>query len=336
MHYFPQHSMGPETLITAGLVTFAVLGFLAYLGTRQAPPVLAWTQGTLFETDSLGTLRVGEQLGVGRNALVLNVSQEPAGLHYAAKVRDLRWEESRGQLAREAAVLTALNTTDGFPRIYGSYPGRGFFVMELLEDAVPLSRFARGEFPLEIHEIVTQLISRLEAVHAAGFIHADVHRRNVLVSDGKVFLIDFGLALSLAESRVPQFVNLFVGSVHEQMRDALHPVDDIQRLVYVVIHQFYADLPWADLYSLRDKLERDHVCGKVCLLVEESILMKKLDLAGAVRYFAQNQIPQQLRTMLKYVSGSSRKLDEPINYAFLKSLWSQGEGIDETDLPDSP
>jgi serine/threonine-protein kinase len=56
----------------------------------------------------------------------------------------------------------------------------------------------RGVVPLkDVHDILAQIVTGLEAAHAAGVIHRDLKPGNVLIGErGAVKIIDFGLATS--------------------------------------------------------------------------------------------------------------------------------------------
>src|SRR6185295_6111072 len=92
----------------------------------------------------------------------------------------------------------------------GEHAGRLFIAMELirgqtltcwLEDAARLPR------PQRQHEILCRFIEAgrgLEAAHAAGVAHRDFKQDNVLVSeDGRVRVVDFGLARALGDEPAP-------------------------------------------------------------------------------------------------------------------------------------
>ncbi len=75
-----------------------------------------------------------------------------------------------------------------------------------LEVGPPSAAAGRARPPLveeRLHDALGQLISGVSALHAAGHLHCDLKPSNVLVTaDGRVVIVDFGIATSLASHRV--------------------------------------------------------------------------------------------------------------------------------------
>src|SRR5215470_4510081 len=104
---------------------------------------------------------------------------------------------------REAEVLASLN----HPNIAGLYNleevnGSKYLVLELVEGETLAERIARG--PILVGESLTitkQICEALEAAHERGIIHRDLKPANVkLTPDGKVKVLDFGLAKAMENS----------------------------------------------------------------------------------------------------------------------------------------
>jgi len=101
---------------------------------------------------------------------------------------------------REAEVLASLNHTN-IAGIYGleeSVDSR-FLILELVEGETLAERVARGPVPLdEALRIAMQVCEAIEAAHEKNVIHRDLKPANIkLTADGKVKLLDFGLARML-------------------------------------------------------------------------------------------------------------------------------------------
>ena len=316
-----------------------------------------WYVGAIVNTPvtCLGSLQLTGVLGNGRNSVVFSANKTNGGDgQYAVKVRSAVGD-SDGQLTREFEVLTALNSTEGFPHVFCHVVERNFLVMELLTGYKPLTQFPQFESPpIPITNLVHELITRLESVHNAGYVHVDVHRRNILVNvqTGGVALIDFGLAVAQDEHKNPKYVNLYLSGVHEGAQLPMLPVDDIERLVYVLINQFYAPLPWSDLFKFREKIEADLIEAMKARLavpvpvsdsldrfkevlnrIDGRVLAKKAELVGDLNFFTTNRIPLQLRSLLKYAQTWDRNNSGKINYSYLRALFLGGieEGTDEED-----
>ena len=88
---------------------------------------------------------------------------------------------------QEARTIAALS----HPNICQIYDvGPGYLVLEYI-DGRPLS----GPLPPEqVLDVARQIASALQAAHARGIIHRDLKPANILVRDGSVKVLDFGLA----------------------------------------------------------------------------------------------------------------------------------------------
>ena len=123
----------------------------------------------------------------------------------ASAVRDLT-----SAFDHEAAVLAALSGNVS-PRLLGrgEEEGREYLAVawcagiDVVEASADLRDTRRIDDLVALGE---RLLEAYAQLHGEGFLHGDVHPRNVLVEpDGHVRLIDFGLAASIeAPSRVPR------------------------------------------------------------------------------------------------------------------------------------
>jgi serine/threonine-protein kinase len=106
-----------------------------------------------------------------------------------------------GRFQREAQVLAALSHAN-IAAIYGLEDSSGSpaLIMELVEGSTLAERIAAG--PISIDEalaIARQLGDALEAAHEKGIVHRDLKPANIkLTPEGKVKVLDFGLAKALA------------------------------------------------------------------------------------------------------------------------------------------
>ena len=111
---------------------------------------------------------------------------------------------------REAEVLASLN----HPNIAAIHDleetaGTRYLVLELVEGETLAERIARG--PIQIDEALTiakQICEALEAAHEKGIIHRDLKPANVKITpDGKVKVLDFGLAKAVSQSAATTISN---------------------------------------------------------------------------------------------------------------------------------
>lgn len=125
----------------------------------------------------------------GRNA----VSHLNAGAAYAGDTA----AELRLALAREFQTLASVR----HPHIisvldYGFDENGGpYFTMELLENAQTILEAAWQLQEKERFGLLLQMLQAVRYLHRRGIVHRDLKPANVLVQDGRVKVLDFGLAL---------------------------------------------------------------------------------------------------------------------------------------------
>lgn len=137
----------------------------------------------------MGTIWEVEHVELGRRAALKTTHIHQRGrADVTARLRDEARALARVRHERIPDVLD-LGTLDD---------GRPYFVMELVRGSdlrTELTRHGVFSVPTTVR-VVAGLLDALEAVHGAGLIHRDVKLENlVLGDDGRVVLIDFGLAL---------------------------------------------------------------------------------------------------------------------------------------------
>ncbi|NIP87739.1 MAG: serine/threonine protein kinase, partial [Gammaproteobacteria bacterium] len=108
--------------------------------------------------------------------------------------------ERLARFEREAKALAALN----HPNVAGIHQvehddGVHFLVMELAEGQTLAQELETGALPLDkALKIALQIAEGLESAHDRGIIHRDLKPANVMLAgDGKVKLLDFGLARAM-------------------------------------------------------------------------------------------------------------------------------------------
>ena len=148
----------------------------------------------------LGPYEVISSLGAGGMGEVYRARDTKLDRSVALQVLPEEFIEDRDRVARferEARALAALNHP-GIAAIHSfeAVSGRHILVMELVEGEGLDTRVARGPIALEeALPIARQITEALEAAHERGIVHRDLKPANVMVaSDGRVKLLDFGLA----------------------------------------------------------------------------------------------------------------------------------------------
>jgi eukaryotic-like serine/threonine-protein kinase len=155
----------------------------------------------------------------------------------------------------EARTLAALT----HPNVVGIYDygrcevdGRpvAYLVMSFVEGQPLSRRLSDGPLPVaETMSIVAQAAMALHAAHRLGIVHRDVKPANILVQpDGKVVLVDFGVARSPASTSVHTGKVIF-GSAHYMAPEqaaarGVSPATDVYALGVVAYHCLVGQPPF--------------------------------------------------------------------------------------------
>ncbi|MBX3203488.1 MAG: serine/threonine protein kinase [Labilithrix sp.] len=156
--------------------------------------------------------RLVKKIGEGASGEVFEAEHVELGRKYAVKVLSAAHaaaSDSVERFRREARAIASLSHPN-LVRLHDfgkSLDGRVFLVMELL-DGKTLDVHAergpgdRGGLPWrEATTLAIQVARALEAAHEAGLVHRDLKPQNLfLTSDGELKLLDFGVAMALADT----------------------------------------------------------------------------------------------------------------------------------------
>ena len=154
----------------------------------------------------LGPYEIRSTLGAGGMGEVYQAFDTRLNRNVAIKV--LRADhaitpELRARFEREARAIAAFN----HPNIVSVYDfvvdaDQQYIVSELVEGSSLRSLLAGKPLPLrKLLDIATQVADGLAAAHAAGFVHRDLKPENIMLTkDGRVKIVDFGLARQDAQS----------------------------------------------------------------------------------------------------------------------------------------
>ncbi len=155
---------------------------------------------------TLANYKILDKLGEGGMGEVWRAQDTTLGREVAIKVLPEAFTADAERLARferEARVLASFN----HPRIAGIYgledvDGRKLLVMQMAEGETLAERIDRGPIaPVAALKIAAQIAEGLEAAHDKGIIHRDLKPANITVTaDGRVTILDFGLAKALETS----------------------------------------------------------------------------------------------------------------------------------------
>ncbi|KDN86319.1 putative serine/threonine protein kinase [Kitasatospora cheerisanensis KCTC 2395] len=160
-----------------------------------------------------GRYALTERLGSGAMGEVWRAEDRVLGRQVAVKIvlpALMEDEVFAARFRREATVLAAMSHR-GVVHIhdYGedvSDPSAkiAYIVMELLSGR-PLDKAkGRGSFPPDrALDITAQMLDALHAAHQQGIVHRDIKPSNLMIDqDGRVTVTDFGIARTLADTRI--------------------------------------------------------------------------------------------------------------------------------------
>jgi eukaryotic-like serine/threonine-protein kinase len=147
----------------------------------------------------MGIVWLAEDRMIGRRVAIKELHLPegvPPGERGVFEERVLREARTAGRL-NDPAVVTVYDVLQE--------AGNTYIVMELIQ-APTLADLVKRSGPLPsdaVTALAGQLLSALEAAHAAGIVHRDVKPSNVMVlPNGRVKLTDFGIAQSLDDPRL--------------------------------------------------------------------------------------------------------------------------------------
>jgi eukaryotic-like serine/threonine-protein kinase len=156
---------------------------------------------------TLAHYEITGRLGKGGMGEVYQAKDQKLGREVAIKVLPEEFARDTDRVARfqrEAKLLASLNHPN-IAAIYGleESGGTNFLVLELVEGDTLADRIKAGPVPVEeALKLALQIAEALEAAHEKGVIHRDLKPANIKVTfDGKVKVLDFGLAKAYAADR---------------------------------------------------------------------------------------------------------------------------------------
>ena len=141
----------------------------------------------------------------GMNVALKQVNTNPANLLTNSSAQNPS-DDPRLSLAHEFQMMASLR----HPNVVGVQDygfgrnGQPFFTMTLLEDAQNLSHASQNQPISTKIDFVMQILQALAYIHQRDILHRDLKPSNVLVKNGHVYVVDFGLA----EARDTQHVGV--------------------------------------------------------------------------------------------------------------------------------
>ena len=220
----------------------------------------------------------------------------------------------------------------GFPKMhwYGHTESFSVLVLDLLDTSLTtlLRRGAAGAAapPGTVLEVGRQVVQRLAELHAHNYLHSDVKPDNVMLKDGRIYLVDFGLSRLYVSPVTNRHVDEtdetseFSGSpnfasVSAHAGRCLSRRDDLESLAYTLIFLAKGALPWSD------------VCGNGCTQMHLDRVM------NMKRNYAAETLCEGLPASVTHLFQEARRLGfaEAPDYSDLASRFTK----DLLALPDT-
>jgi serine/threonine-protein kinase len=158
------------------------------------------TTDTLIGTVFDGRYRILRKLGSGGMANVYLAEDEDLGRRVAIKILNERYAADEAfterfrREAKSAASLSHPNIVSIYDR--GESDGRAYIAMEVIEGhSLKELIITKGPLPISLAiEYAKQVLAALRFAHRHGIIHRDIKPHNILLSEDRLFVTDFGIA----------------------------------------------------------------------------------------------------------------------------------------------
>jgi len=156
--------------------------------------------------EQFGSYQILSLLGRGGMGEVYRARDRKLNREVAIKILPDEFSSDAERVARfnrEAQSIAALNHSN-IAAIYelAEFDATRFLVLELVEGETLAERLSRGAVPaVEAIHIAKQILEALEAADEKDIVHRDLKPANIKIApDGKVKVLDFGLAKAREES----------------------------------------------------------------------------------------------------------------------------------------
>jgi len=258
----------------------------------EPPPRVVIAQGRFVLGNRLG----GGAFGEVYTCTAVKPRETETIEEFAVKIEPVKSPHA-AQLHHEAYVYSALSRPSvmvGIPKVrwFGQEGDFNILVMELLGPSlVDLMAHCGGRFDGKSTMMLAhQAVSRLQYVHACGYLHRDLKPDNLAMGLGKrshhLYLLDFGLSKKYRDhsGHIPfrdgksltgtaRYVSIATHQGHQQSRK-----DDLESLAHVVIYLVRGNLPWQTVHA-RTKEEKFDKIKYAKINTSPSQLCSKLPVA---------------------------------------------------------
>lgn len=248
--------------------------------------------------------------------------QDGSNKNYAAKIEE---KKSNSRLKEEYDIYKKLKKNGvsiGIPQIinYLETPYNNILIMQLLGNSLDgLLEIHGGIFDLgTVLKLGIDIVSLLENIHTAGFIHRDIKPNNFLVGYKKksdaLYIMDFGLSKQYINQEKHISLRIersLVGTARyasTNVHMGIEPSrrDDLESVGYMLVYFLKGKLPWQGLKKQKN--------------VDQIKLIGDTKMFTNLKKLCENIPP----CFLEYINYCKKlNFDETPDYAFLKSLFSK-------------
>ncbi len=243
------------------------------------------------------------KIASGGMSEVYLASDASSGENIALKVLDSKLSidpEYLNRFKKEAHICKQLNHKNIVKIIsYGTFKEHYYIAYEYIEGITLDKLIKEKDLSItEIENIAVQILEALSYAHSKNIVHRDIKPSNIMIKDGNVKILDFGIAKQELSSTVTK-TGLFMGSPHYVSPEQIEGFDiDYKSDLYsfgVVLYEmiekkvpFSADTPWAVIRAHLDKKAPD-ITKDIPVYLKE-IINKCLSKKREDRFKSANEI----------------------------------------------
>ncbi|KAK9031550.1 hypothetical protein V6N11_055846 [Hibiscus sabdariffa] len=222
--------------------------------------------------------KLGRKIGSGSFGEIYLATHIDTGETVAVKIENRQTKHP--QLLYEAKLYNILQGGSGIAHIKwcGVNGEDNALVLDLLGPSLEdLFVYCGRKLSLKtVLMLADQMITRIEFIHAKGFLHRDIKPDNFLMGLGRkanqVYIIDFGLAKRYRDPNTNRHIpyrenkNLTgtarYASCNTHLGIEQSRRDDLESLGYVLLYFLRGSLPWQGLKAATKKQKYDKICEK--------------------------------------------------------------------------